>query len=97
GHVTEQLGGRVAQVSARHHRVDHAVLEQELGRLESGREVLPDRLLDHARPGPRPLASHTTRTRHPWWDWSGSRRTGLAPRVGARFPPTSWPSASGTG
>src|SRR5207247_2489947 len=46
GHVTEQLGRRVPQLTARHHGVDHPMLEQELGRLETGRQVLADGLLD---------------------------------------------------
>ena len=34
-----------------HDGVDHAVVEQELGRLESFRQILAERLLDHARTG----------------------------------------------
>ena len=34
-----------------HDHVDHAVLEQELGRLEAVRQVAADGLLDHPRPG----------------------------------------------
>ena len=39
------------QILARHDQVDHAVLEQELRALEAGRQLLADRLLDHARAG----------------------------------------------
>ena len=42
---------RRLEILARHDHVDHAVLEQELRALEARRQLLADRLLDHARPG----------------------------------------------
>src|SRR3712207_9329123 len=39
------------QVMAVHHHVDHAMVLQELGSLESVRQVLTDRLADHPWPG----------------------------------------------
>src|SRR5689334_4957321 len=39
------------QLGPRHHRVQHAVLQQELAALETFRQLLPDRLLDHPGTG----------------------------------------------
>ena len=53
----EQLPQRAAQVLARLDEVEHAVVEQELGGLEAVGERLPDRLLDHLRPGEADVAA----------------------------------------
>src|SRR3989338_10795222 len=45
-----ELGELRLQLLAVHDPVDHAVLKQELGGLETLRQLLTDRLLDHARP-----------------------------------------------
>src|SRR3989475_4290320 len=47
----EQPREHGAQLGARPDRVDHAVLEQELGALEAARQLLADGLLDDAGPG----------------------------------------------
>jgi hypothetical protein len=47
----EQRGQSVAQFAAVDDHVDGALLEQELGALESFRQGLAHRLLDHARTG----------------------------------------------
>src|SRR5436190_960636 len=51
GQVLEAAGERVLHVDAVDDEVDHPVLEQELAALEAVGELLPDGLLDHARPG----------------------------------------------
>src|SRR5207302_1562208 len=52
GRKKSQEGGQeLLQIFAFHDGVDHAVSEQELGQLKTFRELLADRLLDHARAG----------------------------------------------
>src|SRR6185503_9535586 len=46
---SEQPGDRLLELGPVHDAVDHALLEEELGPLESLRELLVDRLLDDAR------------------------------------------------
>src|SRR6478752_7712562 len=46
----------VAQLAARHDHVDHPMIAQIFGALESLRQLLADRLLDHPRPGYQPVA-----------------------------------------
>src|SRR5262245_42839645 len=45
----EAPGERLLQLAPVDHHVEHAVLKQELGALEARGQLLPDRLLDHAR------------------------------------------------
>src|SRR5437660_397317 len=47
----EELRQPLAQLLARHDGVDHPVLQEELAALESLRQLLPQGLLDHPRPG----------------------------------------------
>ena len=47
----QQRGHAAAQLGARHHQVDHAVRQHELGRVDVVRQLLLGRLLDHARAG----------------------------------------------
>ena len=49
-HVPEQLADRHLELRSMDHAVDHAVVEQELGGLESLRQVLAKGLFDHAGP-----------------------------------------------
>src|SRR3569833_4209427 len=51
GHVAQQLAHGPLEVPAMRHAVEHAVVEEELGRLESYREVLTEGLLDAAWAG----------------------------------------------
>src|SRR5262249_15570101 len=46
-----QIGERGSQVAARYHHVDHAVIPEILGTLETVGQLLADGLLDHARSG----------------------------------------------
>src|SRR6185503_2966678 len=50
-HVAEELSHGTLEIAARHNYVHNAVLEEKLGGLESFGQLLPDRLLDHARSG----------------------------------------------
>src|SRR5947209_11370829 len=51
GEKPEYLREPVAHLLAMDDGVDHPVLQQELAGLESLRELLPQRLLDHSRAG----------------------------------------------
>src|SRR6266436_3685367 len=42
---------RLAQLDARNDQIDHAVIAQVFGALETLRQLLADRLLDHSRAG----------------------------------------------
>src|SRR5688572_13562724 len=50
-HVAKELPNGSLELAACDYGIDDAVLEEKLRRLESFGELLPDRLLDHARAG----------------------------------------------
>src|SRR5262245_44218050 len=58
--MTEQLTHGAFEIASMYDAVEHAVIEQELRRLESFRQILAERLLDDARAGE---TDHRTRLR----------------------------------
>src|SRR3982750_4916897 len=48
-HKIQHPNDRLSHIAAVDDMVDHSVLEQELASLETFRQFLPDRLLDHTR------------------------------------------------
>src|SRR6476661_8014560 len=56
-HEVERVQDEISQVLSFDNRIEHAVFEQELGALKTFRQLLFNRLLDHARPRETDLRS----------------------------------------
>ena len=48
--MAQQLAHRALEVPPMHDRVEHPMIEKEFGSLKSFRQILPEGLLDDARP-----------------------------------------------
>ena len=69
--MSDQRADRFFQLLAFDNHVNHAVIEQEFGSLELVRQLLFDRLLDHARARQNPISAFgSAMMTSPTWQYS---------------------------